>query len=95
MRGSVTGRCWLLLARDAEPSMCLEDPGLDPGRYVYVEADTSALYPIARGSLGWTDAIAAGAIDVYGDPGLVRALPSWFPPVEAAPEGVSMPAAVA
>jgi hypothetical protein len=71
-------RVWLLLARDTEPSLCLEDPSLDAARYVYVEADIEALYPIARGAQGWSDGIATGAVDVYGDPALVAAMPTWF-----------------
>jgi DNA-binding HxlR family transcriptional regulator len=71
-------RTWLLVGQDIEPSLCLEDPLLDASRYVYVEAATTALYPIARGSRSWTDALADGSIQVYGDPDLVEAMPGWF-----------------
>jgi DNA-binding HxlR family transcriptional regulator len=77
-------RTWLLVGRDIEPSLCLEDPLLDSARYVYVEADTTALYPIARGVRGWADAIADRSVDVYGDPVLVAELPAWFAEVEPA-----------
>lgn len=50
-------------------------------RYVFVEADAGALYPIARGSRSWTDAIADGSVRIYGKPDLVAALPGWFLPV--------------
>jgi DNA-binding HxlR family transcriptional regulator len=71
---------WLLLARDSEPELCLEDPLLDADRYIYVEADPAALFPIARGLRGWTDAMADGSVHVYGDPRLIDALPGWFAP---------------
>lgn len=74
---------WLVMARDAEPSLCMEDPLLDQDRYVYIEADAAALFPIARGARSWTDAIADGSVQVYGHPELIAALPSWFLPTEA------------
>jgi DNA-binding HxlR family transcriptional regulator len=77
VRGS-DERVWLLIGRDIEPSLCLEDPMLDSSRYLYVEADPAGLYPIARGTRGWTDAVADRSVDVYGDPALVDALPGWF-----------------
>lgn len=76
-------RTWLLVGRDIEPSLCLEDPLLDASRYVYVEADTTALYPIARGTRRWTDAIADRSVQVDGDPDLVDAMPGWFRHVNA------------
>ena len=51
-------------------------------RYVYVEADAAALYPIARGLRGWSDAIADGSVRVFGEPELVRGLPGWFRAIE-------------
>lgn len=74
---------WLVVARDTEPTLCLEDPLLDAARYVYVETDADALVPVARGEQNWTDAIGRGAVRVYGDPELVAAMPSWFLPVPA------------
>ncbi|MBA2634795.1 MAG: hypothetical protein H0U86_17655 [Chloroflexi bacterium] len=71
-------QCWLLVARDAEPTLCLEDPRLADDRYVYVEADAAALFPIARGTRSWSDGLADGSVSVYGDPALVAALPGWF-----------------
>lgn len=79
--GNDAEHSWLLLARDTEPELCREDPLLDPDRYLYVEADAAALFPIARGQRSWTDAIADGSAHVYGDPGLVDLLPGWFAPV--------------
>ncbi|MGH2382337.1 MAG: winged helix-turn-helix transcriptional regulator [Candidatus Limnocylindria bacterium] len=76
--GADAQHSWLLLARDTEPTLCLEDPLLDQDRYLYVEADAAALFPIARGARGWSDAIADGSVQVYGDPELVRAMPRWF-----------------
>ena len=82
MRGNDADRCWLLLANGTEPTLCLEDPLIGQERYVYVEADAADLYPIARGSRSWTDAMGDGSVRIYGEPGLVTALPGWFLPVE-------------
>ncbi len=76
--GQDAAHSWLLIARDTEPELCKEDPRLDPDRYVYVEADAAQLYPIARGLRDWSSAIDDGSVRLYGDPALVRALPSWF-----------------
>jgi DNA-binding HxlR family transcriptional regulator len=81
--GTDAQHSWLVMARDTEPSLCLEDPLLDADRYVYVEADAAALFPIARGLHGWRGAIEAGSVAVFGDPDLVRSMPSWFQGVEA------------
>ena len=78
MSGADVPRGWLLLVRDTAPTLCIEDPLLSEDRYVYVDADPAGLYPIARAMRGWTEAIADGSVRVYGEPGLVRALPSWF-----------------
>ena len=74
-------RQWLLLAAGVEPELCQEDPMIGEDRYVFVEADAGALYPIARGSRSWTDAIADESVRIYGKPDLVAALPGWFLPV--------------
>lgn len=81
--GTDAQHSWVVMARDTEPTLCLEDPLLDPERYIYVEADAVALFPIARGARGWTDAIADGSVQVYGNPELIAALPGWFLPTEA------------
>ena len=73
---------WLLIPRDTEPTLCQEDPLLDAGRYVYVEAEAAQLYPIARGLLDWQAAISNGSVHLYGDPALVRELPTWFLPAD-------------
>lgn len=86
---------WLLIARNTEPALCLEDPLLDPDRYVYVEGDAAQLYPIARGLRDWNQAIRDGSVTLYGDPGLVRDLPGWFLPVGAAQRASRSPVAVA
>ena len=77
-RGVDASQCWLLVARAAEPTLCLEDPLLAEDRYVYVEADAAAIFPIARGTRSWSDGLADGSVEVYGDPELVAALPTWF-----------------
>ncbi len=74
MREANPERTWLLLARDAEPNVCLEDPMLGDERYVYVEAGASALLPVARGERTWADAIGDGSVVAYGPPQLVSAM---------------------
>jgi DNA-binding HxlR family transcriptional regulator len=98
MSGADVPRGWLLLARDTEPTLCVEDPLLSEDRYVYVDADPAGLFPIARAQRSWTEAIADGSVRVYGGPDLVRALPTWFMATEpvipaakpAAPVGVAV-----
>lgn len=80
---------WLVLAQGTEPSLCLEDPLLPEDRYVHVEADASALYPISRGLRDWSAAVADGSVQLFGDPRLIRELPSWFLPVEQGVVGAS------
>jgi DNA-binding HxlR family transcriptional regulator len=84
MTGPGSSRLWLLLARDTEPTLCIEDPLLDQDRYVFVEATAEALLPVARGQRDWQDAIADGTVQLFGEPDLVRAFPGWFMPVLAA-----------
>jgi hypothetical protein len=78
MRESRPDRTWLLLARDAEPNVCLEDPMLGDERYVYVEAGADQLLSVARGHRSWADAIGDGSVSAYGPPELVSAMPGWF-----------------
>ena len=72
------GRFWLVLERGVAPSLCIEDPCLAEERYVYIEADVRALYPIARGMRDWSAAMLDGSVLVFGAPTLVEALPGWF-----------------
>jgi DNA-binding HxlR family transcriptional regulator len=78
VEGTNAKRAWLVLEPTIEPAVCIEDPFLPVERYVYVEADAAALYPIARGLRAWIDAIADGSVRVFGEPELVRGLPGWF-----------------
>jgi DNA-binding HxlR family transcriptional regulator len=71
---------WLVLERGVGLSICLEDPCLAGDRYVFVEADVQALYPIARGLRDWSGAIADGSVRLFGEPSLIGALPGWFLP---------------
>lgn len=74
----VAERTWLLLARGAEPNVCLEDPMLGEERYVYVEAAAEDLLPVARGQRTWANAISDGSVTAYGPPELVAGLSGWF-----------------
>jgi len=82
MHGGGSDRSWILLARNTEPTICLEDPLIGQDRYVYVEADAADVYPIARGMRSWADAVADGSVRIDGEPELVAALPGWFLPIE-------------
>jgi len=77
------GQTWLVVERGADPSLCMEDPGLAPERYVYVEADAQTLLPISRGERDWRRAIADRSVRLFGEPNLVRAAPSLFRPAAA------------
>ena len=78
VNGTGTRRFWLVLERGVAPSICIEDPNLAGERYVFIEADVRALYPIARGLRDWSTAIAEGSVRLFGAPLLVEALPTWF-----------------
>ncbi|MGH2445538.1 MAG: winged helix-turn-helix transcriptional regulator [Candidatus Limnocylindria bacterium] len=88
-------RCWLVLARGEEPSLCLEDPLLAPERYVFVDAGVAALFPISRGTRSWSSAIADGSVRVYGEPELVRLMPGWFRAIDVPAQAAATPQSVA
>ncbi len=77
---------WLVLERDAEPSVCIQDPGLAEDRKVFLEADVATLSLLSRGLRDWPAAIADGSVRLYGDPAMLERLPRWFasPTEEAA-----------
>ena len=83
--GSRSVPAWLVLERGAAPSLCLEDPMLPQERYLHVEADAMALFPIARGLKDWDAAMKDRSVRMYGDPRLVGQVSSWFLPVDGAP----------
>lgn len=84
--GAEAEHTWMVLAGGTEATLCLEDPLLDQDRYLYVEADAAALFPIARGLRSWTDAIADQSVTIYGDPELIAMLSEWFMPAEPSAE---------
>jgi hypothetical protein len=71
----------------AVPWLCTEDPGLGPDRYVHVEVDPEAAYPLSRGLLDWTAAIADRSVRLCGDPELVQSVPTWFLPADVQTNG--------
>ena len=93
--GAEAQHAWIVMARGTDATLCLEDPLLDQDRYVYVEADAAALFPIARGARGWDDAIGDGSVKVYGDPALVSTLESLFLPTDSAQPSMEPAVAVA
>ncbi len=78
LTGTTVGRCWLVLERGTPPSICIDDPMLSEERYVFLEADARALASVARGTQDWKAASSSGGIRLFGEPGLVQALPGWF-----------------
>jgi len=66
---------WMVLDR-GEASVCVQHPGFDPD--LLVTTTTPALAEVFSGVTRWSEARAAGTIDVDGPPTLVRALPRWF-----------------
>ncbi len=82
--GARRPRFWLVLERGAGSSVCIEDPGIDEDRYVFLETSVGALMPLARGAGDWRRAIEDAAIEVFGNPRLVSQLPSWFGGLPAA-----------
>ena len=77
------GQTWLVVERDTDPSLCMEDPGMAPERYVYVEADADTLLPISRGERDWRSSIVDRSVRLFGEPDLVRVAPSLFRPAIA------------
>ena len=93
--GARAKKVWLVLERGALPSICFDDPGLPPERYVHVDADATTLYPISRGLRTWNSAIADASVALYGNPVLVRAMPGWFRPGDSMPPSAGVPSTLA
>jgi DNA-binding HxlR family transcriptional regulator len=93
--GSSAERFWLVLVPGFDPSVCIEDPQIAEGRYVYVEADVLSLDPVARGERSMAAAVDDGSIRLFGEPDLVAALPTWFAPVKGTGRVAGATAAVA
>jgi len=77
-RDEPTLRSWIVIEDGARPYACLEDPQLDPARYVYFETSSAVLLALAQGRRDWREALADHSVEVFGEPGLARALPEWF-----------------
>ena len=98
MRHDPPIRGWLILEAGSEPKGCLEDPMLDESRYVYIESTVPTILALARGHRDPAAALADGSVQVFGDPGLVDQMPSWFLPADTPagnqadgpPEGVGV-----
>ena len=87
--GTHAKRFWLVLEPNVGASVCIDDPCLGDDRYVYVEADSAAIFSIARGLRAWTAAIDDGSVQLFGDPELMHALPAWFRGPEAAQQSAA------
>lgn len=77
------GQAWIVMERGTEPSVCTEDPLLPDERYIHLEGELAALYPVARGLKDWGAAFADRSVEVFGDPALVSEMPGWFLPAVA------------
>ncbi len=78
LEGARRPRFWLLLEHSAGASVCIEDPRIAEDRYVFVETSVGSLMPVARGTSDWRRAIDDESIELFGNPGLMAQLPSWF-----------------
>ena len=77
LSGPRPGRLWLVLDLGGG-SICHEDPGLDPARYVYLRGQTAALYRVYMGRSSLADERSTGQVQLSGTPALIHALPTWF-----------------
>jgi DNA-binding HxlR family transcriptional regulator len=66
---------WLVLER-GEVSVCHQHPGFETD--VWLRGTTAAFSDVFNGPLTWLEAVRTGAVEVSGQPRLVRALPTWF-----------------
>jgi DNA-binding HxlR family transcriptional regulator len=78
LRGPRSSRSWLVLEKPAGVSICHEDPRLDQRDYIYVQADTRALYRLYMGHLTLRDARDDGSVRLTGGGALVRTFSRWF-----------------
>ncbi|MBI5088559.1 MAG: transcriptional regulator [Actinobacteria bacterium] len=66
---------WLVLDR-GEASVCMQYPGTDAD--LVVRTTTPVLARVFSGAERWSNAVAAGSIEVAGPAALARKLPTWF-----------------
>jgi DNA-binding HxlR family transcriptional regulator len=80
-------RHFWLLVENGDARVCLSDPGGETG--LRVRAESAAFMDWHRGALSWRAALRSGRIEVTGDRGLARGLPTWnlHRPRLAAPTG--------
>ncbi|MGH2467675.1 MAG: winged helix-turn-helix transcriptional regulator, partial [Candidatus Limnocylindrales bacterium] len=85
VKGTAAPRSWLVVERGQPASVCIGDPMLATGRYIFVSSDVPAIERLARGLTTWSAAVADGSIEVTGEPSLARAVGTWLRPVAARP----------
>lgn len=76
--GAQAKKAWLVLERGAPPSICIEDPCLPAERYVFLASEVRAIDRVARGIRPFSDALADGTVQLFGEPMLVEGVQSWF-----------------
>jgi hypothetical protein len=70
------GRCWWLVVRRPEVSLCRQHPGPDPD--VHVVTDAATLTGIYLGHVPFAVAAGDGRLEAFGEPEQLRALPRWL-----------------
>jgi DNA-binding HxlR family transcriptional regulator len=86
----VSAQYWLVIEPD-DVSVCLTDPGLETG--LVLRSNLRTLYDVWMGRRELASALRGGAIELLGDPALVRAFPGWLQlsPVSPAVRAASGP----
>lgn len=69
-------RWWLVVAK-GETELCLHDPELDVD--LLIESDLRSLTHLFMGDLSIADAAKSRAVELHGDPQLVRTFDDWMP----------------
>lgn len=81
-RGAVGDSYWLVLTRE-DVSVCLTSPGFELD--LLVTADLATYFKIWLGRTSFSEALAAGLVEIDGIPVLADAFPNWFGYSYAAP----------
>jgi DNA-binding HxlR family transcriptional regulator len=69
-------RCYWLVLRPDDTSVCLQHPGFEDD--LIVTSDAATMYDVYLGRVSLGAAMRAGALTLAGTPSDVRAFPRWF-----------------
>ena len=86
---------WWLVVADGEKELCLHDPDLDVD--LLIGTDLRSLTQVFMGDISADNAIQSGAIELDGDPRLIKSFDNWMPrshfaQVPSFPDPVDIPA---